>query len=216
LEAGDVLYVPRGWVHEVTNDDPAFSLAVVFSPPSWAVLLELLLERLAETAAFAEPLPASPFHAEEQREFLQKEMQQRLSLLTNAVAEMGVDDLIETLGRRRAIRSTPTTEPHLDSLFQLPRMSLETTLERRDVTYHLARRGDVLELILGGGYALRASARAEAALRSTLRRQDAFCVRDMHESLSESARLALARQLVSCGLLRVVGDSGHGPGPNRG
>ena len=97
-----------------------------------------------------------------------------------------------------------TTPPgrYFEALFSLEEISPDTRLEKRSgMPWHLARKGDRIKLILPGGYALETSGRAETALRQVLAADGSFRVSEMHDSLSGEAKVALAKQLVGCGLL---------------
>jgi hypothetical protein len=84
-------------------------------------------------------------------------------------------------------------------------MSLDTRLEKRpDIVCQLTLTSGKVRLTLPGGYVVEASARAEDALRQVVAADGPFRVSEMHPSLSDGARLTLAKKLVASGLLRFV------------
>ena len=59
LEPGDLLYHPRGCIHEVVcEDELSFSIPIVIEPITWKTLLHQLVERLGDRREFLEALPA--------------------------------------------------------------------------------------------------------------------------------------------------------------
>lgn len=58
LEEGDLLYVPRGWPHQVFPlNEPSVHITCAFVPPTGIDLLELMTERLHGSALFRQQLP---------------------------------------------------------------------------------------------------------------------------------------------------------------
>jgi ribosomal protein L16 Arg81 hydroxylase len=205
LEEGDVLYVPGGVIHDVTNDVPSFSLTVVFDPFRWSALLDLLWRQLAATAEFRAPLPAGVLFADRPHELLSRQLEPRVELVRQALERVSAGALVDDLAQRQVARTTLPPDGQLGVLFELDAITLETVVEKRpSLACHITRRGEKVLLMLPGGYGLEASARAEPALRSVVSMDQPFRVADMDESLGDGAKLALARKLVSCGLLRVA------------
>jgi hypothetical protein len=54
LQAGDVLYVPKGMIHrvETSGADVSISAALIFQPPSWTTVVEALLGEIARHPLF--------------------------------------------------------------------------------------------------------------------------------------------------------------------
>lgn len=205
LEPGDVFYLPRGLIHEVTNEVPSFSLTIVFDPIKWSALLDLIVERLARQSEFIAPMPAGALLDGDDGESLSRGLTERIQLIRNALDEIDVEALRDHAAARHIARMTMPPGSHIEALFQLDQITPETVLEKRPgVAWHVARKKDAVVLTLPGGYTLDASADAEPVLRSVLGRDRRFRVAEIHDSLDEATQLALARELVGCGLLRPV------------
>jgi ribosomal protein L16 Arg81 hydroxylase len=210
LEAGDLLYVPRGFVHDVTSEQGAFSLTIVFDPFKWDSVIHMLSARLATTEQFHAAMPAGVFTGNTRLEKLRQEMESRLASMRAALESVTAEELAEMMAKKLFARMMWPPIEQMQSILNLETIDLDTVLERREeIPYHLALQGDHIRLLLPGGYTIQTSARAEAALRNVLETVGPFRVSEMHESLNNDSKLALARQLIGCGLLTPVRDSGR-------
>lgn len=204
LEAGDLLYLPHGWVHEVTSEAPAFSLTIVFDPIKWSAVLDVLVAKLVATSPFMAPMPAGVLLGRHRTD-LRRQLEGRVALIRDALATMSVDEVVDIIAPKLVGRMTLPPEAHLDALFHLDRITLETVVDKRPgMACHLTWSDDRAVLILPGGYTLQASLRAEPALRSILAADRPFRVAEMHDTLGGPAKLVLAKKLMTCGLLRVI------------
>lgn len=208
LEPGDLLYLPRNVVHEVTSDEPAFSLTMVLRPFDWNALLELLAQKVAATRAFLTPLPAGTVLSGDVAP-LERAFAERIELLRGALAELSPQALLSACAEKLVGGLTPEPQPRIAQLFAPSELGHDTLLERMPgAACHLSRRGERVVLRLAGGHSLEASHRAAPALEHALGARAPFSVQQMHESLSSTAKLALAERLVGAGLLRIVSSSG--------
>jgi ribosomal protein L16 Arg81 hydroxylase len=205
LNPGDLLYLPSGYVHDVIpTGTPSFSLTIVFSPFRWRAVLDLLLTKLVSSSAFVEPIPAGVLFARTRADSLEEELRVRLDLIRNAISDLSVDSLIEELASKQVQHMTMPPDQQIGNLFCLETIALETWLEKRPgIAVHLSRSEGKVRLILPGGYTVEANERAEPAFRDILASDHPFQVSAMHNSLSDAAKLVLARKLVGCGLLRL-------------
>ena len=205
LEAGDLLYLPGGWIHEVTSEEPAFSLAIVFDPVRWSAVLDVLAAKLAATKPFMAPMPAGVLLEHSRLDFLDREFKVRVELIRDALAAMNVYEVANDIAGKLLARMTLPPDAQLDVLFRLDQITLDTVVEKRPgIACYLTRSDEAVVIGFPGGYTLRASVRVEPALLSILAANRPFRIREMHDSLAESAKLALTKKLVGCGLLRVV------------
>jgi Cupin superfamily protein len=205
LEPGDVLYVPGGYVHDVTCEEASFSLTIVFAPFRWSTMLDLLQTRLAGTRAFTEPVPAGSLLNEDAGERVRLAFKDRIATLHAELDALDAAAFVDELATQYLVRANGPAHAAVADTGDGAHISLVTEVEKRGgIAAHLRRvEGDVM-LVLAGGATLRADARAEAALRDIIGRRGPFLVSDIHESLSGEAKLALVKMLVSCGLLTLV------------
>src|SRR5262249_47465724 len=150
-------------------------------------------------------LPAGAVLSKEVTEPFQRAFAERVELLRGALAELGPRALLDTCAERLVTGLTPEPAARIEQLFRPAALAAETLLERTaGAIHHLSRQGDRIVLCVPGGHALEASPRAIPALEQALAANTPFRVCDMHEGLNPTAKLALARHLVSAGLLKIV------------
>jgi ribosomal protein L16 Arg81 hydroxylase len=203
MSPGDFLYMPRGLIHDVTNTEASFSLTIVFDPPTWSVLSDVLADRLARSELFAQRIDGLAGDAS--AEALEEGLRQRIAEIKSIASALDTDSLLDELARRRVAACTGG-EPvfRLSAFDSAAEIMASTILEVLPALWHLGVGAGRCRLTAAGGSVLEASDRVESALRDTLGRQAPFAVGDLHDSLSTEAKIALARQLVAHGLLRVA------------
>lgn len=206
LEPGDLLYVPGGHVHDVTaTRAPSFSLTIVFSPFRWSSVLDLLASRLAGAKEFVAAIPSGDLQAGPAAGSFRQEFSSRMRRVAEAIANLTPEDLRNDIAAKFVRKLTMPPYRHFENLFALEAITLDTRLEKRPgITCHVARKDNRVALTLPGGYVVEATARAEVAFREIVDGSGTIRVSDMHDSLSDGAKVALAKKLVACGLLSPI------------
>jgi ribosomal protein L16 Arg81 hydroxylase len=203
LEAGDLLYLPGGLVHDVAAGPPSFSLTIVFEPFRWNALLELLVVRLARQETFLKAMPAGDLRDSGWASTLQREFAACVALIGEELAGLTASDLIEAVVSQHIGHTALPPDAHLDAVLHVNDITQDTRLERRPrVPSHLVRKQDRLVLLLPGGHTLQLDLATEPAMRTMLGSERSFRVSEIHAGLSAATKLALAKRLVVCGLLR--------------
>jgi ribosomal protein L16 Arg81 hydroxylase len=204
LKAGDLLYVPSGLIHDVTvaESEASFSLTIVFEPFRWTAMLDLLLARLGRSDLFSKPVLAGPRHG---ADAFDRAFDERVAAIRQELANLTGDDLADVLTWRHLAGITLPPAERISSILKVGEINLGTLVSMLPgITWNLTREDDRVRLVLPGGYSLFASPAVEPALRSILSAQNQFLVSDMSNSLSAPAKIALAKRLVGCGLLRLI------------
>jgi JmjC domain len=203
LEAGDLLYVPSGWVHDVTAKRSSFSMTLVFRPARWSALLDLLTTRLALHPDFVAPLPAGAGGSERAAD-LEAMLGRRIDVIARALEQTNPADVLSAVARDAVVAAGPSPEPHLETLSRTDEIDSETVLVRRPgVLVHVQTGAESVQLTFSGGYFLRMHAAAAPALQGVVHADGPFRVADMPGELSAAAKVALARRLVVAGLLSL-------------
>ncbi len=203
LEAGDVLYHPRGWIHDVVSEDvPSFSANIVFRPITWKAVLEGIVERLGAMPPFVDQMPAGVLLNERATELLRQPFEERLAFLREALPSISIGAIVNDLAAKHVAHLMLPPDHHLEALFRTDLLALDSRLERRrDVSMTISANADGVTLLLPGGYRVHAPANHEPAIRWILVADRSFRVREVDGGLGDDEKLTLAKRLVACGLL---------------
>jgi ribosomal protein L16 Arg81 hydroxylase len=200
LEAGDLLYLPRGFVHDAeTSESESVHLAVGLHVVTWLDLLSVALGQLAQRdARFRRTISRAFSETASGFDPLREEAARLLAAFAeSADAEGAHAELTASFVRsRRALGGgvmSATAHPQLD---------LETRLARRP--------GAVFRYVAQDGAAGLASAHGALWMPATFAEQlrfvasaRSFRVCELPGRLSDAGKLALAKQLVEDGFLKV-------------
>jgi len=209
LAAGDLLYLPRGTVHQaVSNDTASLHLTIGVQAVLWADVLRAAVERATGAEVrFREALPMGFARDAELLEQAEQRAGELLDLLRAAVQPGAV----VAEARTRALHARRSSlDGHLLDLEALPSVDLDTKLARRpEMPWRLVEHGSRCGLEFHGkevrlpGHAAEAVRfAAEAAILTG---------REIPGALDEPGRLVLVRTLVREGFLTMAaGRDGHG------
>jgi ribosomal protein L16 Arg81 hydroxylase len=202
LNAGDMLYMPRGTVHQaVSNETASLHLTVGVQSVLWADLIRGAVARAtANDVRFRSALPVGFARDEELAGRAERQAAELLDLL-RAVVEPA--SLVKT-GRMQAMLARRSTlHGHLVDLESLGSVGLDTKLQRRQETvWHLADNEHDVGLVFHGKE-LHFPRHAEPALRE-ITDAGVFSARDISGGLDEPGRLVLVRRLLTEGFLTLA------------
>ena len=201
LEQGDLLYLPRGFVHEARAEDEAsVHLTVGLHVTTWLDLMAVALGQLAQRdERFRRSLPVGVLHD------------------AGAASRADFDALVEAFASGASLRDALTEVAEgflrtredagdgalLGGVGDASKLGLDTLLERRPgLVCRLVAEGDSVGLASARG-ALWMPKPFEAALAFVARAEE-FRPRDIPGGVSEAGRLALARRLIQDGFVRVA------------
>jgi hypothetical protein len=194
MQAGDTLYLPRGWLHQaMTSDAASLHLTVGVNVATWRdAVRDALDEAAREEVELRRGVPADGEAPQGLLELLASR------LTPEAVAARRRRSFVET---RRPLR-----DDAFDQLRALDELDVCTTLERRGTVIADISVDGTEATLSFEGRALSFPARIAAELRFLLIADGPFSASDLPGSLDEKGRLVLVRRLVHEGLLRVRPD----------
>lgn len=206
LRAGDVLYLPRGVVHEaLTASEESLHLTVGVNVLSWRTLLEDVLRLASEQdARFRRALPVGFAAREELTPRLRTGLETLLAQLSSAPLEEAVD----RLARRYLEQVPPLPEGDLRQAMEAQVLGADTRVRRRAGKLCRVRTGGGAVRIEFPGGSVQGPGPLEPALRFVAETEE-FSVRELPGGLSERTQLVLARRLIAEGLLRIVQEPGR-------
>jgi len=205
LQAGDSLYVPRGFLHSA-HAQHGFSahLTIGVVTTTWHDVVKDVIAGVAGEAAFRRALPVG-FASDP--EGLVTEVDDALARLRKWLDEVDTPAVADGVVRRFWAGRPQILDGQLHQILALGAIDDGSRLRRRPGSVcHLVRNDDVLTVVLGGRD-LRMPAVLEPAVARMAATGATFRPADLADLLDEPSRLVLVRRLVVEGLLEtVVGD----------
>ena len=190
LEAGDTLYVQRGWPHEAeTSDEEALHLTIGLHPPTRMDALKAALESCAGDLEFrrnVRPDGSLPDH-----------------MIERLAGRLAPDEVARRARRRFVASRRPILHDQMSQIRAAAKLTADSLLERRaTVLFELEPGGDATTLVFEGKE-LRFPAKAAAAVEAVAAEAGQFSAAGLPGPLDEQGRLVLVRRLVREGFLRV-------------
>jgi len=189
LEAGDTLYLPRGWLHQAeTSASDSLHLTIGIAAHTWVDAVKGALADCEDELAFRRGVEGAAADG-----------------LVDLLAEQLEPELVERRRRRAFVDSRrPIREDGLTQLRALEGLGAETRLERREtVIADLEERPDGLALVFEAKE-IRFPAQASPELRACFESEAPFEPAELPGELDGEGRLVLARRLVREGFLRIT------------
>lgn len=203
LEAGDLLYVPRGVVHEAfTSELASMHLTVGVNVYRWADLIgEALLALTREDTRFRESLPRGLLGASGVTGSVRERFAELLRDLANRA---DVESAVRSLGDQFFGQLAPLPGDGFAPPADAEDIGLETVLRRAPgLVCRVVEQGGWVNLEYPGGQV--GGPRKIAAALRFVAEHDRFAVGALPDDLGADAKLVLARRLVRERLLRVEG-----------
>ncbi len=199
LGAGDVAYIPRGWLHQArTTNATSLHITAGVLRYTWAALLLELVSRAAlEEPAFRKALPVGfarqGFDRTAAREMLRELL---LELQARADADVALDQFVE----RFIADCPPLLRGQMRQLEALGSLTVETVLGARPGVVHRLRCDDAKVVVEFHGRRITFPSHAGEALAFALA-HPRYTLRELPGDLDEEGRLALGRRLIREGLV---------------
>jgi ribosomal protein L16 Arg81 hydroxylase len=212
LRAGDLLYIPRGYVHQgLTSGVSSLHLTLAVRAIRWSQVFEQALAlAAARDVRLRTALPAGFLDRDEAL----AEMAGRFrELIGRAFDGVAFDDVLTSLRQTFADHQQVPLGGQFTSLDRVRDIRADTVVERRSGMACFVTRTDRHARIWFAGSPIETPRAIEPALRFVAERQR-FAPRDLPDCLTENGKLVLVRRLVREGLLAVEGaapsDAGGG------
>jgi hypothetical protein len=199
LQAGDVLYLPRGVIHEVcTNDSDSLHLTLGIYGYRWADLLGEAVRAAAEREVrLRKLLPPGYLHGRQLEGAFRE-------LLGDLASSACLTSALERIARR-FFQFTPALPGGQFAPADNSPLTLDTPLEKRPgLICRVLAEGDTAMLQCQTSE-ITGPRRIESALRCVAE-MERFTARSLPTGLNEQSRLVLVRRLLAEGVLRVVPD----------
>lgn len=202
LAAGDVLYVPRGVMHEAQSmDSISVHLAVGVLGITWADVLHAAVDQFARSHAPARhTLPIGFAAVADQRA---KAEDQVPSMLADLVRNSDPSTLIDHAAAVSTSRLAPETDGYLDDISASGDLHLATPVDRRDRDPWSISVNDGRLMLATGTRRLSMPGRLEPELRWLIAAPTPVSAQELPSSLLPEERLVLFQRLLREGFFRL-------------
>ena len=202
LHPGDMVYVPRGVMHDATStegDSCHITLGVL--PTSWT---DLLLEAVArvglEDSELRRSLPVGFAHTGFDRTKARATFR---DLLRRVVEKADVDAALDHFAEDLVSTRHPLLYGQMQQIHRLAELSVaDRAGARPNLLYHLTREGEQVTVSAYGGR-ITLPAHAAEPLEHALRHDD-YRIRDLPGDLDDPGKLVLIKKLVREGLVELL------------
>jgi lysine-specific demethylase/histidyl-hydroxylase NO66 len=203
LQAGDCLYLPRGFLHAARAQDALSAhLTIGIVTTTWHDVVREVVAGVASEPEFRRALPAG--YAGDPGG-LRAGVEDAVARLRKWLDAVDVEELAAATARRFYAGRPPILAGQLHQLDLLGSLDDSTLLRRREGgVCHLVAGGDRLTVVLGGGRELDMPAALAPAMARIAGAGGPFPLGDLGDLLDGPSRLVLGRRLVAEGLLEVV------------
>jgi len=202
LQPGDMLYMPRGTVHQaVSNETASLHLTVGVQAVLWADLIRKAVEQATGAdVRFRRSLPMGFARDDELLRKAEKHAAGLLNLLRDSIKP----ESMVAEGRTRAMLARRSTlHGHLIDLESLDALDADTKLQcRQETMWRIADNENDVGLVFHGKE-VHLPKVAEGALRE-ITGAGVFSARDISGGLDEAGRLVLVRRLLKEGFLTLA------------
>jgi lysine-specific demethylase/histidyl-hydroxylase NO66 len=201
LQAGETLYVPRGFLHSArAQKDLSAHLTVGVLCQTWHDVMREVVAGSSGDVTFRRALPAG--YADDEETFA-KDVDATVGQLRQWLDTVDAQAVASTVVRRFWSSRSALLDGHLRQLLHLDDLTDGSTVRRREgAICHLWTEGDQLVVLLGDRR-LRMPAALEPALRRIAGGQR-FSVNGLADLLDEPSRMVLVRRLIREGLLELL------------
>jgi ribosomal protein L16 Arg81 hydroxylase len=200
LQAGDLIYLPRGYIHEaLTSADESLHITVGVVAYTWLDVLTEALADCQQDVRFRESLPVGFATRDNLATTLADQLRERLEVFAERANQA---DVVEQLAERFVMSRPALLYGQLLELEELDRLTVDSVVrQRRGIVSRVKEAGGTVALLFQGKQ-IKLPAYAAPALRYAVE-TDHFTVASMSGDLDDPGKLALARCLIREGFLTI-------------
>jgi hypothetical protein len=204
VKAGDMVYIPRGFIHEAfASDDSSLHITVAVSVFRWTDLVRAALASVsAKDVRFRRAIPIGALGGGETASALRTEFEELLQQLVRGAC---VEDAVAAVSDQFVGDMAALPGAYFLSPEEIERIELETVLERPKGMVCRVVHDAASVSIQYPGARMRAPTHLGPALEF-ISQASRFRLSALPGGLSDNSKLTLAKRLIRDGLLRIVED----------
>ena len=205
LHAGDLLYHPRGLVHEVFGDDTtSLSVSVIIMPMTYKTVLSRVFDALADRPEFIAQLPAGALLGADVNAGLIDAVARRSQIIGQVADAMRPQDHLDGFANDLLKRLPPSTSPHLSASMVARQLPPTTRVVPRAGAWRVTVRDDRAILTIAGGDQFAGPASLAPVLATILSRTEPVSLAALHPDLDGPSRLTVGRRLLEMGAITTA------------
>lgn len=204
LNAGDLMYMPRGLPHEAyTTDESSVHITIGIYPAQWVDLITKSVESLAyQFPEMRKALPVGFLNAEiwsdDFTATFNANFQEILKTVFNSV---NVTESTNILREELRTKQIPNGDGHFHQIDNIDALTLDTKLEKRPGLNCTVQVAGIFCRIIFPGNVIKGPARIAQTLQFVSDAKQHFMLKDL-PGLSDTNKIKLAARLIRGGLLR--------------
>jgi ribosomal protein L16 Arg81 hydroxylase len=203
LRAGDVLYLPRGWLHEaLTSETDSLHITVGINVYTWIEALRAAVEACADELEVRRAVPENG--------------ESSVDLLALLAERLDPNEVLQRKRRRFVRTRRPLLGGQLRQVRALGELDSTTEVERRPTVIADLEESDGEITLAYEGKRVTFPGQATEAVEFCFEAEEPFTAADLASDLDEPGRLVLIRRLVREGFLQLTGPAHDGAGRRSG
>ncbi|WP_299618584.1 cupin domain-containing protein [uncultured Tenacibaculum sp.] len=205
LEAGDMMYIPRGIPHEAyTTDDSSLHLTIGVYPTQWLDFFSKTLHNLAQTdISLRKALPVGYLNSEDVISLIKSKIEEISQTLCNDISRKNnIYGSVQLLKEELRSENSPQADGHFESLDVMDCIDLDTHLiKRKNVDSTVQQVGNISRIIFPGNV-IRGPISIAPCLEFISENKGGFKINEI-PLINDTNKIKLCKRLIRGGLLKV-------------
>lgn len=207
LNAGDLMYMPRGLPHEAyTTDECSLHITIGVYPAQWLDLLTKSIQQMAQDSnpQLRKALPVGYLNAESWTpEYLENFKTICQSLVEQVAKKLPSMEGIGILSEEYRNKNNPRADGHFQEINRIDQLSIDSVVEKRSNLTCIVQEVGAFSRIVFPGNVIKGPSHIAAALQYIADSKGTFMLSDL-PSISDTNKVKLAARLIRGGLLRYA------------
>jgi len=199
LTPGDLLYIPRGLIHDVaTRDTASVHITIGLHPNYWFEILQEIAELAAEKAEFRKAVPNGITAESYQSQF----KQDFLSLTQSLINNLDLDEILERKFDKYIDSKRSEDQNRFKDSIQVNQLTLNSVLAKRQNIIYKLERDQKNVYVKFYGKRLEFPRFTEPSINTLLQSQS-FAVKDIGGLVTDEGKIDLATKFIQEGFLTI-------------
>ncbi len=199
LRAGDLLYLPRGYIHDaVTLEEPSIHITLGLLPKYWFHLIEEIAQIAKENPIFRQALPHGLSSAADKADFIQAFETQFAALQQ----EIGMQTLLDRQTDAFVGDQLRDRQGQFSDLMQMSQLTTASVLSRRTSVSYVVKDREQQISVCFGEHEITIPPLLKSAL-PTILQNEPFAIGDIKGLITDQGKIDLITEFVRTGFLKI-------------